>query len=790
MNRSKIVQMCLLGAYAASVCGLQGSVALSSELSSCVVHYRADSGVELDSSGNVRYWRNLGAGGEGFDLVPTGGVSSAIAYALDAFGGRGALRFNGMDFLRGQSLCSLGTTTTSGGSWFIVYKAKDNQIANMGLWGYGPANGNMRTGAFSPKAGNLNIYLLNKMTAGAAYKDSNSLLSWNVWADGSVMRAYRGEDGLTSYSSDTAGMASCGKDHLRVGQMFEVDWLEQFQGDIAELRIYNRQLTPVERAQVELEMSARWGLSNALAGAPNPQELSSHAKDLAVMGGSPDFGPASAVVTSATSGDLTASYVTTPSAAVDSLLMVGHDGKTGLERTWYVSGSAGAVATSLRLSFNKATFPLENVRLWTRAASPNAWSKLEIAPESADGRLVFTLPAGWSCGVYRVLDNTISQPVAAYRADDELDTNAVGNVKCWHNLGTGGEGFDLVPTGGVSSAIAYALDAFGGRGALRFNGMDFLRGQSLCSLGTTTTSGGSWFIVYKAKDNQIANMGLWGYGPANGNMRTGAFSPKAGNLNIYLLNKMTAGAAYKDSNSLLSWNVWADGSVMRAYRGEDGLTSYSSDTAGMASCGKDHLRVGQMFEVDWLEQFQGDIAELRIYNRQLTPVERAQVELEMSARWGLSNALAGAPNPQELSSHAKDLAVMGGSPDFGPASAVVTSATSGDLTASYVTTPSAAVDSLLMVGHDGKTGTNCSWYVSTACLDAHVRFEFVLDADMDRYSYRLFRRLAGTETWVCVPCRFERTTKGLSTTVKSLVSGIYQLNQAPAPRQGLLWLIR
>ena len=385
------------------------------------------------------------------------------------------------------------------------------------------------------------------------------------------------------------------------------------------------------------------------------------------------------------------------------------------------------------------------------------------------------------------LSSETSGCVAHYRADSGVQLDSSDNVQYWRNLGTGGEGFDLVPTGGVSSAIVYAHDAFGGRGSLRFNGMDFLRSRSLCSLGTTTTSGGSWFIVYKAKDNQIANMGLWGYGPASGNARTGAFSPNAGYLNIYWFNKMTAGAAYKDSNALLSWNVWADGSVMRAYRGEDGLTGYYS-TGEMTDCGKDHLRVGQMFEVDWLKQFQGDIAELRIYNRQLTPVERAQVELEMSARWGLSNALAGAPNPQELSSHAKDLAVMGGSPDFGPASAVVTSATSGGLTASYETTPSAAVDSLLMVGHDGKTGTNCSWYVSTACLDAHVRLEFAFDADMDEYSYRLFRRLAGTETYVRVPCRFECTTTGLLATVESLGSGIYQLNQTP--RQGLLLLIR
>lgn len=181
------------------------------------------------------------------------------------------------------------------------------------------------------------------------------------------------------------------------------DWMKVFNGNIAELRIYNRALTARERSEVQFELCSRYGVSWSGHGGVDDEALGWCANG-EQFGYKSNFGQPEAVATTATAGGATLALGAAPAANVDSQGYLTHNGSNSFDRVWYVSAAAAAHQQSMTFSVNTAAFGKDWLELHRSASPDGPWTRVGSCKEAVAGQCVFPFAANaWQNGYYRIV---------------------------------------------------------------------------------------------------------------------------------------------------------------------------------------------------------------------------------------------------------------------------------------------------------------------------------------------------------------------------------------------------
>ena len=199
---------------------------------------RTNTFTTLPDGSNVTVWAD--AAGSGFTFATTNNVNCPV-YDRTLFSGRGGLRF-GLNGARGRML---GAAVTNAQTVFAVNMLRDTSNDNGGLWGMDSNDTGLRIGGTSwYYPGNNNdfhyggaggIVYLN-----GAYANSTATVGQPhlVTSVSGSRQSFKPSIGDYWGSSSYPG--------------------RYYRGEVAEIVVYDRQLTDVERQLIELSLTAKW----------------------------------------------------------------------------------------------------------------------------------------------------------------------------------------------------------------------------------------------------------------------------------------------------------------------------------------------------------------------------------------------------------------------------------------------------------------------------------------------------------------------------------------------------
>ncbi len=216
-----------------------------------------------------------------------------------------------------------------------------------------------------------------------------------------------------------------------------------------------------------------------------------------------------------------------------------------------------------------------------------------------------------------------------FRADDpQLVTDSNGHVTLWPNRANQhADAKPPTPAGGPLKAST-AVNGHT-KTVLRFDG------KSLLESPTRTPPIGSLFVVYQTADNGNPGQRLVGWEDSDlGKHGLGLMPAPDGRLHAILRNNSQSGDIVNGNKTAgleivgLSWGP--NGTTLHRNGTESGMqkgiTGLSSDPAISA------LHIGGPGS-GGAARFRGDVAELRVYERQLSDAERQAVEAELRDAW-------------------------------------------------------------------------------------------------------------------------------------------------------------
>ena len=737
----------------------EADFAVTNALSSSapVAWFRADTGIVTDAAGNVVSWANNGSLKSGeLPGVSAASASSKIRLVTsEKLGNRPAVRFSGNVYGAAEgneSLVSSGLTDldiawgTHDLTVFAVFNVSD--VNTPGIFSLALDKNVTRFGLDAHAT-------LFQRRLNCFYKDSYILTQNTYDADiPSIVSGYKIGTGTTgalfsnslketSLKTAAAGTPQAAK--FRIGQGQDDGY---FNGDIAEIRVYNTALKPHERFRIEAEMAAEYGIdlkpdssttiSAALLKRGNP----------ASFGYQPDGGATvTAVPVSGTSGKLTVSFAETPDATKNTLVYLACGEEDG-ETVWSVAGAASARGLPILLTValdrdDSAPYLLRN--------TGSGWETVQVQKSKG----VYALPSGWKNGLYKVSAERPKppprvSPVAWFRGDAGVETNADGNVVSWANGGSLKSGeLPGVSAASASSKIRLvASEKLGNRPAVRFSGNVYgaaSGNESLVSAGATDldiawgTHDLTVFAVFNvsvvntpgifslALDKSVTRFGLDAH--ANDHIRR----LNCFNKDSYLVTQNTYDA---DIPSIVSGYKIGTGTEGALFSNALKETSQKSPAGGTPLAAK--FRIGQGQDDGY---FNGDIAEIRIYNTALKPHERFQIEAEMAAEYGIDLRPDSSTTISAALLKRNDSAAFGYQPDGGAASSSFpVSGWSGTLGVSFAETPDATKNTLVYFAGNGATDPRrTAWCLAgaAAARQVPVTLHFVTDRNSSvRYLWR------------------------------------------------------
>jgi len=757
------------------------------------VWFRADLGVATNAVGGVTSWANQGTLGSVANVTPAADNSAAhVAYEATGIGGKPSILFDGAVNLETASAIDTGVTA-DGGAWFVVFKTPCTMVerTNMGLFGGDPGSG--RFGIFFPN--NVGEIIQDYFFSGGdikcnVYSNQTQIISMHGWKKDSNQKgavSSRWTINTSNYSFTPAEFV------LRIGKT--LSWTPVFKGEIAEIRIYNRALTRKERCRIEFELCSRYGESWEGHGNIDSTALSWYEESAQVGRVTSTDEPDEELVSTVSSAGATLEILT-PSAAEGAEGYFSSNGGGAVSRAWYVSAWSAIRGSSIKLTFDRSKVRIgANPSLYTKSSYGAPWNKLNIEPVETEDSVSFTVPANWENGFYTVRGDLDGHLAAWYRADLGISTNELGQVVSWANGGMRGATFNVAPASGAASAsIVLSPEGLGGKPSVTFDGTDYLLSTS--GDAGYTSAGGTWFVVYRPTSAVVNNTALFGLSPSDSS-RIGAFCVNGTVMRGFFLDSsntfqqptMYSGTAQNWCLSCFtnSGTTYLTGFVKCGIC--DAAKSQSSFTPSQAA----PLKIGQM--LSWTGTFSGDIAELRFYNRPLTAVERAKVDLEMSARYGLDISRGFGDNATALlAAHGEDVAVAGYAPGQGLGAEVATSASSGGMTFSFAETPSTDANSLVAIAHDnGSAGfadddnvMDRTWCVLNAAGTRPCRLSFATE-NGDGYRYSLLYRAPGASGFTTLSRYVVAEATEVSFSLDAAATGTYTLGRKPS---GLIMILK
>lgn len=227
--------------------------------------YRADLGAAPDAAGNIGRWTDLS--GSGFHAVQTAPASRPEPLA-NQLNGRPVLRFKGLNDVNAPKQCfdlpNLMAGATAG-ELFIVARLKDFANTYNGLAHFGTGYGTIyQPGGLWNDFGTADLEFYPRSTD-ATFTQPH-LLNTSISATGdSTLRLNAVETiALTGQTVSFRPDPSLGIDR----------YSEAFNGDIAEVLVYDRVLTIAERAVVQTYFATKYGITTMLLQPPPAPGLS------------------------------------------------------------------------------------------------------------------------------------------------------------------------------------------------------------------------------------------------------------------------------------------------------------------------------------------------------------------------------------------------------------------------------------------------------------------------------------------------------------------------------------
>ena len=690
------------------------------------VWFRADLGLTTNAVGGVTSWANQGTLGSEVNIAPHADNSAGhVAYEASGINGKPSLAFDGDVYLKTASEVDLGVTA-NGGAWFVVFKTPCPRAerGNMGIFGAVRSNGT-RFGTFFANDGTerFNTFFYGDTTQMATTSNATQIACAMCWKENGTTQAYP----MNGYSRGNVTTLSIqpGSGTFAVGMLPipNATWVKTFKGEIAEVRVYNRPLTGRERSRIQFELCSRYGVHWAAHGDINNDALAWYGNSEQLGYDADEGGMSDVVVSEVSTCGAGARLDPSPVSSEPSRGYFTCNGANGLARTWYVAERYSIrTAKALTFTFDKSAFRIgPNPSLYYKSTYGGSWTKKAAEAVVVDDAVSFTLAAGnWENGFYSAFNDLDSSLSVWFRPDMGLTTNSVGGVTAWANHGTRGSAVNIAPNVDNSAGhVAYEASGIGGKPSLAFDGEVYLKTSSAVDMGVTSAGGGAWFVVFKTPCTRVerANMGVMG-----GQSSSGVYQTRLGVLLAnngyeqylsYFFGDLGTMTTTSNATQIACGMSWKEDGATRAYP----MNTWAAGNVVNMSFGPSPIvfAVGSLPvpNAAWMNNFKGEIAEVRIYNRSLTGRERSEVQFELCARYGVTWKGHGEINDAALAWH-ENGTQFGYYVNEGLPEDVVMSAATGGATLTLDGTPGAAAYSRGYLAHNGGDGLERVWYVSAA----------------------------------------------------------------------------
>ena len=557
---------------------------------SLILWLRADLGV-TNSAGQISAWAD--ESGQA-NTAKQNTSSHQPLYVTNALNGLPVVQFNGTNYFSLPSTLFNGTT---GAEALVVLNVATNPPgANQTLWEWGNYNNNgggvyypNTSGAISEDFGSAPPYYPYTVpyTVGAPIQSLTQYHVYEVAGQASFWGAWI--NGVTQASTTNNNYGTWGSYYLGGG----LGAANPFVGDVAEVLVFNRTLSANERLIVNNYLNLKYALVTNAPPAPTNLVASAISSNQISLTWNFNLGPSStlfAIGRSTASNGVFAviGQVANALSYVDTNLVAGttYYYEVAAQNTAGTSGYSNlAWATTLT---NGISLPFGNLILWLKADT----------------------------GVVRQSTNN--------------------SVATWFDQSGN---YD---DGGQSTAANqpfYITNADNGLPVIRFNGSQYFR--LLKSL-TNTTAAEVLVVLKVATNPPSAVQSIWGWGgsssPSYYPNTSGQISDDFGSSLLYNigapLQPLTQYHLYNVSGASGSWGAWVNGVAQ---------TNTTSNTFGAWS---DFWYLGAGKSAT--PPFNGDIAEVLVFNRTLSLDERDAAGGYLAAKYGLAQyatnaALPGAP---------------------------------------------------------------------------------------------------------------------------------------------------
>ena len=664
---------------------------------------RAASGAAATNGAPVNFWYNDGSIGSSA-YVAADAASNAPAFKTDGFERatgvfEPVVRFNwddaqGAPTIDNPHRLTTGSKTTDCGitddsTWFLVFRTLTNHW-DRGV--FGSDNNTSRFGAFFTAVSSNRFRFQNNMLTYQTYEYSvpdQTVMLMDSRRFGPTNAAYISAraDGATSGDAalSTTNALSYVKSHFRIGNQQFTTTTNNFIGDIAEIRVYNRAVNDAERIIIENHLAARYGKTLSANDLYTGKTAAAGDYDLDVVG----LGCMTATGTAAVPGALTDSgdaaglrlvALNGTLANNGEFVFAGH---RSLSNCWTTADTDGVTCTNrwirdwclnrvvplgpddgldVRLTFDRLTagggdIPSGGYRLLYRRSLSDTFTALAVAASEDGSKVSFDLTGDALTDGYYTLgtgEGAAKQAGASlcagvgrslrawFRASDAVSENGT-TVTNWGNLGLIGAALDVQPAVGSPLRVVNGAQRAAGvyEPVVRFDGTARLISPSSSDFGVSQDL--TWFAVFNPTGSR-SNCGLFGTDQLTtrfGGFFTGTapYYP----LRCHAFN--SNGASYQCELTNVTQNVLqvADYSRQRLSSTYalsarfNGVVSVQK-TATQSTPVAGRLKIGNMLSDGTLGNFVGDFAELRIYNRALCDAERLIVQNHLAARYGTTLA--------------------------------------------------------------------------------------------------------------------------------------------------------
>jgi hypothetical protein len=531
---------------------------------------RADLGIVPGAvSGSVQTWIDQSTAH--LDATQTTTPTRAPSFVASAVNGRPAVRFNGND--SGMNLPNVMQSSAQGEVFAVLKVATTASAQNRNLWSLGSAYN------FYPLSGGglqESFGVGGAISSGAPIQDLTQTHLYNVSAkSGSWENRING----FRYLSSTSATVSFSTTAPSIGYTGSLTNGRAFDGDIAEVIVYNRALTDEERERVARELNQRYAFQTAVANAPTNLAgigLAGSQVLLTWKGDQPNYGLIYEIERRAGAGAYT-------------LLTEIRNGLSFIDNT---------VSAGTPYSYRVRARNLNGRTAYT--------STLDVTTPSAAGTLI---------------------PTAGMRVWLRADTMvATGPVLAWPDQTAA---LNDAKQATVNVRPTLVADAINGRPALRFNGVNTSVVMPNIMAGATQ---GEVFAVLKVTAPLDANPhSLWTLGsgenwyPLNNTSKlierfgtTGTPTGATPQANLTLPHFYNVSAA-----STGAWSSRINGVTYLSITGN--TVSFSVATPALG------------------RTFAGDIAEVMVYDNVLSATDRQAVEAYLAQKYAIAIVAPGTP---------------------------------------------------------------------------------------------------------------------------------------------------